>query len=107
MNLPNSFTYSRIERTDGGIRPIIKTLGATSPGMSISLISTIIPKNDTSRVNTKKNTIATRNPTVLAVVRRDSLATSATWFDRVCHYNMLMNLSSCCKRVEPAHSSIH
>jgi hypothetical protein len=90
MNLPNSFVYNRMERTDGGIRPIINTFGATSPGISISLISAIMPKNETSSVKTKKNTIATRKPTILTVVLGDSV-TSAMFGYRRHRYNMLMN----------------
>jgi hypothetical protein len=78
MNLPNSFVYNKMERIEGGIRPIINTLGATSPGISISLISAIMPKNETSSMKTKKITIATRKPTILTVVLGDS-ATSATF----------------------------
>jgi hypothetical protein len=66
--------YSNIDRIEGGINPIIKTFGATSPGISILSIRTIIPKNDTSSVNMKKNTIAKRKPTVFATVLWDSLA---------------------------------
>ena len=92
MNLPNSFVYSKMERIDGGMRPIMNTLGATSPGISISLISAIMPKNETSSVTTKKNTIATRKPTILTVVLDDSV-TSVTFGYRRHRYNMLMNHS--------------
>ena len=59
----------------------MKTLGATSPEMSIWFIRTMIPKKHARRVRIKKNTMATRNPIDFTVLLGDSLETSAT----MCH----------------------
>lgn len=92
MNLPNSFVYNKIERIEGGMRPSIKTLGATSPGISILFIRTMIPKNDASSVRIKKKTMANKNPTIFKVLLDDSLETSATTCRRCHRYNMLVKL---------------
>ncbi len=68
--------YSRIVRTDGGMRPIIKTLGATSPGMSISFIIAMTPKNDASSVAVKKKTMPTSKIAILAGLLVELFTTS-------------------------------
>gem|GEM_PF-4114492 len=72
MNLPNTFVYRRKVEIDGGIRPSIKIFGAMSPGTFVSLIITIIIKNDVRRVAVKKRTVIIRNPSVTRLLLVDS-----------------------------------
>lgn len=72
MNLPNTFVYSMKVEMDGGIKPSIKIFGATSPGTFVSLIITIIMKNDVRSVAVKKRTVIIRNPSVAKLLLVDS-----------------------------------
>jgi hypothetical protein len=72
MNLPNTLVYNRKVEMDGGIKPSIKIFGATSPGTSVSLIITIIIKNDVRSVAVKKSTVIIRNPRVTKLLLVDS-----------------------------------
>ncbi len=72
MNLPNTFVYSRNVEMDGGIKPSIKMFGAMSAGTFVSLIITIIIKNDVRSVAVKKSTVMIRNPSVTKLLLVDS-----------------------------------
>jgi hypothetical protein len=58
MNRPNTLVNSKNVPIEGGTRPSINMLGATSPGMSVALIATITKKKETSKVIPKNSAAA-------------------------------------------------
>ncbi|HEY7734359.1 MAG TPA: hypothetical protein VIB07_06160 [Nitrososphaera sp.] len=58
---------------DGGTSPSIKIFGAMSADMFVSLIITMIIKNDVRRVAAKKRTVIIKNPSVAKLLLVDSV----------------------------------
>jgi hypothetical protein len=57
-NLPNTLVNSKNVPIEGGARPKMNILGATSPGMLVALMDTITKKNEISKVTPKNSAAA-------------------------------------------------
>lgn len=69
MNLPRTLVKSRTVAIDGGTSPSMKKFGATSPGMCIWFMMTMMTKNEARRVTAKNSAAPTMYPNNLRLSR--------------------------------------